>query len=688
MNPTTSRVLLVLTALSCNLWSIGWWLTDGRIESKDNQLQIAVFQGFLVLAALLVPRLLVTRPALLRGLTIFALPVLFLGIWGSVRATGLIRTATEKQIVSDLDFIQRNETVHLGLSPKFKRVAKGLANLGWNRAPAATIFADSMLIRGLEEKGHAELLNANLGLVHTDWELEAAAQDRDPLAFDPFAPFFADVDYLDHAKAFFLKGRLEGEGDLAWRADAGVSLLARMQDGSWQQAGADLELLWERPADTKMTEMDAWQLTQFLVRDFHTIAMPKILYSEELAAAVDDPTDVAEAHRSRPMEEVVKMVLEADTWQKPYPYFTPHGAEVNEAVSVVDYDGDGLDDFYFCADLGRNLMFHNLGNGKFEEVSEKVGLAIDGFSGVALFADFDNDGDPDLFLGRNHRPSRFFRNDGGSFQDAPEWLPESEGPKLVANACAADVDGDGLLDLYLGTYVGPTIAQERFRPGRTPDAYFEDHLPMDLAKEFYRRDQESESTVFDRAGPPNHFWKNTGQGFVSVQDSPTLVWRNTYQASFSDFDQDGDPDLYLAQDYAPNNFFRNDEGRFVEITKETASADVGFGMGISWGDYDEDGDQDLYVSNMFSKAGRRITALFSSVDARLPMMARGNSMLRLDSGSYERVSSLDESGVRVEWAGWSWGSMFLDADQDGALDVHSLSGYYTAPKVLESDEDL
>ena len=167
------------------------------------------------------------------------------------------------------------------------------------------------------------------------------------------------------------------------------------------------------------------------------------------------------------------------------------------------------------------------------------------------------------------------------------------------------------------------------------------------------------------------------------------VFRNTYQATFSDYDGDGDQDVYVANDFAPNNMFRNEGGlEFLDVTAESNAADIGFGMGATFGDYDHDGDFDLYVSNMFSKAGRRITSSITSLDPRFGLMARGNSLLELNDGRFERVSSLDESGMQVEMSGWAWGALFVDADLDTWPDLYSLAGMYTAPAPFESDVDL
>ena len=143
-------------------------------------------------------------------------------------------------------------------------------------------------------------------------------------------------------------------------------------------------------------------------------------------------------------------------------------------------------------------------------------------------------------------------------------------------------------------------------------------------------------------------------------------------------------DVYVVNDFAPNNLYRNDgSGTFTDVTAATGTADLGFGMGASWGDYDGDGLQDLYVTNMHSKAGLRIAARLNDVDGNFGRMARGNTLFRNRMNGFEQVSGLERPGLLVEAAGWGWGSQFLDLDNDSDLDIHALSGFYTAPSAVE-----
>ena len=99
--------------------------------------------------------------------------------------------------------------------------------------------------------------------------------------------------------------------------------------------------------------------------------------------------------------------------------------------------------------------------------------------------------------------------------------------------------------------------------------------------------------------------------------------------------------------------------------------------------------QDLYVSNMYSKAGRRIMSRLDSLEHDFKISADGNVLYRhLEGGRFDRVSGLKPPALTVAKAGWSWGGQFADFDNDTALDIYALSGYFTAPEEVASDLDL
>ena len=354
---------------------------------------------------------------------------------------------------------------------------------------------------------------------------------------------------------------------------------------------------------------------------------------------------------------------------------------------------------YITVRMGNNLLLENQGDGTFVEAARGYNLHFTGHCTCALFADFDNDGDPDLFLGRSLRPSLYFEKREGRFVSDPT---ANVLPMLVVSASAADFDGDGLLDLYLCTYRPATIVAATSPSGgdagtleRWPDHFY----PPEMAAEYYRRHKASTEgkevafpDLLDQIGPPNVLLANRGGGrFEPAPENAQLgLWRNTLQATWADYDRDGDPDLYLANDWAADNLFRNDGADgFQDVTEEAGLTMYGFSMGASWGDYDGDGLQDLYVSNMYSKAGRRVTSRVPGIAETFKQAAGGNYLYRqTDGGTFALASAANSPSAPVAKAGWSWGGQFADFDNDTDLDLYVLSGYFSAPPPVSSDLDL
>jgi hypothetical protein len=185
---------------------------------------------------------------------------------------------------------------------------------------------------------------------------------------------------------------------------------------------------------------------------------------------------------------------------------------------------------------------------------------------------------------------------------------------------------------------------------------------------------------------------NRGNGnFEPAPENKTVgLWRNSLQATWGDYDRDGDPDLYVANDWGPDNLLRNDGAAgFADVTKESGITSYGFAMGASWGDYDNDGRDDIYVSNMYSKAGRRITAAVPGIGNEFVESAKGNYLYHQGpDGKFSQVAGMEAPTMKVMKAGWSWGGKFADFDNDGWEDLYVLSGYFTAPPTLSSELDL
>lgn len=347
----------------------------------------------------------------------------------------------------------------------------------------------------------------------------------------------------------------------------------------------------------------------------------------------------------------------------------------SSGVSACDYDQDGFEDLFFGNGRAAVLM-RNRGDGQFEDATARAGLPTDLMAvNTALFVDLDNDGDKDLFLGRFSLANKLYENLGdGTFRDVSEGA--NLGANIVAVASASDYDNDGDLDLYLGRYLDPRV-----------------DLPT---TPFYTRNGQSNTLLRNEGG----FRFSDVTEEASVNDHGL-----TLGATWADFDDDGDQDLYLANDFGRNTFFENQgDGTFRDVTEENGTIDVGFGMSADWGDANNDGALDLYVANVHS--GQRwygqaatlknymITSfrqgtffadlstyyeLYRHLGSRWSQagdhIIRGNSLLLNDGkGHFKDVSVASNSNP----FGWYWSSAFFDYDNDGRLDVYSANGWISS----------
>ncbi|MEO1999390.1 MAG: VCBS repeat-containing protein [Planctomycetaceae bacterium] len=336
-------------------------------------------------------------------------------------------------------------------------------------------------------------------------------------------------------------------------------------------------------------------------------------------------------------------------------------------LAVGDVDGDGLEDIYVCQEAGLpNRLFVQNPDGTASEVA--ADWTVDWLDSCrsALLIDLDNDGDSDLVVGTNGSLVVAV-NDGSQF-NIQATLPTSG---YVMSLSASDYDVDGDLDLFACVIYSNTQLdgpRALVSGGLTDDVYHD-----------------------AQNGGRNALFRNDGQGthwdFKDVTLQVGLNEQNnrvSYAAAWEDYDDDGDPDLYIANDYARNQLFRNDrnsgESRFVDVAEQAGAQDQASGMSVSWGDYDRNGSMDLYVGNMFSAAGGRITfqdqfkSKAPQVKSLLQHFARGNTLLKnLGNGQFQDVST----AANVTMGRWSWGSKFCDLNNDGWEDLVVTNGYIT-----------
>ncbi len=592
------------------------------------------------------------------------------------------------------DEVVASEEAILQLGPELKRLNHSVLNLQLPDESTRGLFGDFVEVLDLVS---VEL--ATQGPLGTVWLASvedapvgdasvgaAGAGDpgvgrnvsREELAL--WRPLLDHVEYFEHAKFYVIRGDLLLDGSGRLETDVGFEALARAAEGQVWLRG-ELTVTWAPGPSLEAGGPPTWSIVGWRSEELKTMSVDRPLFAEVLDEALE-PEALVAARRSIHQELVLEYLLDPEAFELPTPYFDIPATDRHPGVAVTDLDRDGFDDVYVMARWGPNQFFRNRGDGTFEEIAGQIGLDLEDHTTSALFADFDNDGDSDVFLGRSLLPSVYMVNEDGRFVDRSAELVDGPLPALVSAVSAADYDGDGLLDLYVSTYASPL---------RVPSDMQLEHLPSGDALELFQLTlSDEEEWMTNRFGPPNVLFKNVGGGrFMLVENNGLKLFRHTFQSTWADYDNDGDMDLYAANDYAPNNLFRNDgvDG-FTDVTEESGTADIGFGMGASWGDFDEDGLLDLYVTNMYSKAGLRITAQLNEADPTFGRMAGGNTLLRNNVDGFEHVSSLERPGLLVAAAGWGWGSQFVDLDNDSDLDLYALSGYYTAPSAVELPVDI
>lgn len=329
----------------------------------------------------------------------------------------------------------------------------------------------------------------------------------------------------------------------------------------------------------------------------------------------------------------------------------------HHGLAVGDVDGDGLEDLYVC-DGGSlpNQLYLQQPDGTAKEVALDWGVAWLEDSRSALFVDLDNDGDQDLVIATiamiafaENLNNQAFKLRGG-FPGAPYPFSLS----------AADFDLDGDLDIYTCIYGAGNQPKKRGFEASSPTPF-----------------NEAEN------GGRNVLLSNLGGfQFGDVTREVGLDQNNTrwsFSASWEDYDRDGDPDLYVANDFGRNCLYQNNNGQFSNIARRAGVEDMAAGMSVSWGDSNRDGAPDLLIGNMFSSAGQRVSYQ-QNYEAGKKRMARGNTLFIASKDGFQDASIA--SGITN--GGWAWSSGFADLNNDGWQDLVVTNGYLSNSR----DDDL
>ena len=334
----------------------------------------------------------------------------------------------------------------------------------------------------------------------------------------------------------------------------------------------------------------------------------------------------------------------------------------NNGIAVGDIDNDGWDEIYVCQPGGLPNRLYQCRQGRLEDITEHAGVGVLDDTASALFVDFRNSGLQDLVVLRSAGPLLFLNRGDGRFQSSPNAFRFARPPQgTFTGMAAADFDNDGRVDLYLCCYIYFQSEDQYRYPAPYHDA---------------------------KNGPPNFLFRNQlspdGGGFFEDVTEASGMSQNNNRYSFApawcDYDGDGWPDLYVANDFGRSNLYHNQNGRFQDIAKDSGVENVGPGMSASWFDYDADGRQDLYVGNMWTAPGQRIVRHVSFLPAKgdgasaYSGHTRGNALYRnRGDGTFENSSTQEG----VEMGRWAWSADALDFDNDGWPEIYVTCGMLT-----------
>jgi hypothetical protein len=343
--------------------------------------------------------------------------------------------------------------------------------------------------------------------------------------------------------------------------------------------------------------------------------------------------------------------------------------DMGSGAAWGDYDNDGWLDLFVVNEAGPLSMtpeevknspascalYRNNRDGMFSEVSAQAGVDLRGWAMAAAWGDYNNDGWIDLFISC-YGENVFYQNNGnGTFTDRTKETKLGGREGFWTSAAWADFNRDGFLDLYVCGYV-KYVYQETQEVTRQYDV----EVPSSLNPSSF----EPERNLLYRnngnlAGQAGTFTEIAEKAGVANLPGRSL------SAAWCDFDEDGWPDLYVANDVSDNVMFRNlGNGKFEDLSHAALVADYRGAMGLGVGDWDNDEDMDIFVTHWIAQEN----ALYSNLHSQLAELQTSSSTFRF----MDEAERFGLGQIALDFIGW--GTSFFDYNNDGKLDLFVVNG--------------
>ena len=334
--------------------------------------------------------------------------------------------------------------------------------------------------------------------------------------------------------------------------------------------------------------------------------------------------------------------------------------DMGSGAAWIDYDQDGWQDLFVVNEVGpwgmskediekspaRCALYHNNQDGTFTDVTLKAGITFKGWGMGVSVGDYNNDGWPDLFAAADGHNVLYKNNGDGTFTDVTKDAGIYDYKGFWSDGRWGDYDRDGYLDLYVTGY----LKYKKLGPNKVSQRYNimvpENLNPLPFPAE------------------PNLLFHNNGDGtFTEVSKKARVddIDGKSLSAVWCDFNDDDWPDLFVANDGTYNKLYMNKrDGTFLDVSNAANMSDNRSSMGIGVGDWDQDGDMDLYMTNWAVEENGLYMNFFN------PLMKIHNFEFR-DVANHFGAGDVSKGLV-------SWGTSFIDFDNDTRLDLFFTNG--------------